>query len=90
MLEHVGGDDVVELAADLVRQALVEVRLDELVEAFADAFVLDDVDSGDLVAEGPGERAELAVGTADVEQAPGRSLGRAISAARRATSAARA
>ena len=75
VLEDVGGDDAVVVAADLVGQALVEVGLDEVVEALADAFVLDQVDTGDLVTEAPSERAELAVGTADVEQTSRRSLG---------------
>ena len=87
MLEHISRYDVVELAAELVRQALVEIRLDEPVEAFADSLVLLDVDTGHVVAEGPGDGdPNTAIGTADVQQAPGRLVPRATSGARRATS----
>ena len=88
VLEHVGGDDHVESVAGLVGQPIVEVGLDEAVEAFADAFVLDDVDADDVVTVTPDERTEAAVGAADVEHDARAASSTATTAAHRATSAA--
>ncbi len=63
-------------------QAEVEVGLDEPVEPLADALVLDEVDAVDAVTLLADERAELAVGAADVEHVvPGAS--RAVHASSR-------
>ena len=75
VLEHVGGDDAVVAGPDLAGQPLVEVGLDERVEALADAFVLDHVDTGDVVTELSSDGAELAVGAPDVEQPARPTLG---------------
>ena len=61
VLEDVGGDDAVEAGASLRRQPLVEVRLDERIEALADAFVLDHVDTRDVRTAASSDGSELAV-----------------------------
>jgi len=72
VLEHVGRhDDVVRVAQ--AGQALLEVGLDEVVQPLGDPVVLDDVDPDHVVSLRAHERPELAVGAADVEDAPGRS-----------------
>ena len=67
VLEHVGGDDQVEPRANLGRQALVEVGLDERVEAVPDVDVLHHVDADDAMPRVAEECPEPAVGTSDVE-----------------------
>jgi hypothetical protein len=74
VLEHVGGDDDVEVRPDLGRETVVQVGLDEGVEAFADVRVLDPVDADDVMPRVAHELAEPAVGAPDVEHGAGGSL----------------
>jgi hypothetical protein len=66
VLEDVGADDHVEAAPHLRRQAVVEVRLHEPVEAVTYALELFRVDPDDGVALETEELAEAAVGAPEV------------------------
>ena len=85
VLQHVRGQDHVEGALGLRRDAEVEVGLDEAVDPLLHALVGDEVHAGDVVACFAQALGQHAVRAAEVEDAPRRPVAAASGGRRRAS-----
>src|SRR5450631_3228491 len=73
VFEHVGGQDNIEAAPRLGRDALIQVRLHEVADSVVDAGGLDEVDPGDLVTSPLELLGQQAAGATQIEHLAGRS-----------------